>query len=238
MHALGLTKSAGLFSTNDQVRDSDLTFLVHSYQDSEQLDPMLIELRGIYPEARLIVCSDGDPDPELPVIAAKSEAEFHLGENLYSYEHGGAVCHRMLNLFLSKPTPYFFKVDPDTKFHRRFAYLPAHSGMFGTLQCSEWLCSIQGGCFGLTLDWATWLHRNQVMLDPSLNHYEKTWAVHPWLLNHCRKLGRVSSDWLFGYVATTVGIPQFGFGEVMSHWRKPVVNDGLKYAVTHPVERV
>ncbi|MGV3483655.1 MAG: hypothetical protein ACO1RT_04455 [Planctomycetaceae bacterium] len=226
-----------LFAKNLDYLDSDLTFLVHSFHDSVQLRAMLAECRLYYPQARVIVCSDGDENPDLTSIAQSVNAEFHRGENLYAQGNGGKVCHRMLELFLRRPTRYLFKVDPDTGFHRRFEYLPAASGMFGTLQSSPLLCSIQGGCCGITLDWAATMYTQKLFLDAGLLDAPATWATYEPLWRHMQRVRRVSSDWIFGYVATAIGCPQFGFPEVRSHWRSPVENRDLLYAITHPVHR-
>jgi hypothetical protein len=45
---------------------------------------------------------------------------------------------------------------------------------------------------------------------------------------------RVSTDWLTGYAATALNIPQFGFAEVHSTWGRYVPNADLRYAITHP----
>lgn len=226
-----------LYAKNLSYQDSDLTFLVHTFQDVLPLQAMLVDCRRHYPLARIIVCSDGDDQRQLSLVAHRVGAEFHRGEHLYAEGNGGKVCHRMLELYLREPTAYLFKVDPDTGFHRRFQYLPDHSGMFGTLQCNPLLCSIQGGCCGITLDWATKMHAQRLFLNSSLQDPPATWAAHEPLWRHMKKVRRVSSDWMFGYVATAVGCPQFGFPEVRSQWKIPVKNAAGLYAITHPVHR-
>jgi hypothetical protein len=223
-----------LYERVESYGDRDLTFFVQVHHDAERLAWMLQRLRGLYPESRVVVCSDGDDDPRLPTIAERANAEFYLGENLYALGHGGKVCHRMLELFFQQPSRWLFKVDPDTCFHRRFAYLPAHPGVFGTLQCNPTLCSIQGGCCGFSREASERMFRSEAFLCPSLLDAERTWARHPPLWRYMEKVQRVSKDWMCGYVATALGVAQFGFDEVLSRWKKPVSNPGLRYAVTHP----
>jgi hypothetical protein len=217
-----------------EYQDCDLTFFVQVYRNADQLIRMLARLRRYYPGARVIVCSDGDDDPRFPRIVQETGAEYYLDQWLYGLEHGGRLCHRMLDYFFRKPSPYLFKIDPDTGFHRRFAYLPAHPGMFGTLQCNPCLCSIQGGFCGISLAAAEKMFQSQAFLSPLLLDPESTWATHPPLWRYMRKQGKVSTDWLCGYVATALGISQFGFSEVLSRWKVHVPNPHLKYAVTHP----
>ena len=228
--------NVALYAKRIHFADEDLTFFVHTYHDSEQLRAMLRRLRNLYPRARVIVCSDGDPNPCLESIAADANACFHRGDNLYALGNGGKVCQRLLSLFLEQPTDYLFKVDPDTGFHRRFAFLPAHCGMFGTLQSNPSLCSIQGGCCGFTREAAERMFHSNAFADPLLEDAPRSWASHPALWQCMVKVGRVSSDWMLGYVATSLGIPQFGFSEVASNWKRPVANPNLRYAVTHPYQ--
>lgn len=226
--------NAALYARRIAYKDEDLTFFVHAFHDSQRLAAMLCRLRILYPRSQVIVCSDGDPDPALQTIANVARARFHMGENLYALGNGGRVCQRMLGLFLEQPSDYLFKIDPDTGLHRRFSFLPNHFGIFGTLQSNAMLCSIQGGCCGFTREAAAKMHDSSAFLDKRLEDGRQTWACHPALWQHMNRVGRVSSDWMLGYVATMMGIPQYGFSEVASNWKVPVPNASLKYAVTHP----
>ncbi len=228
----------GLYERVPDHADGDLTFFTHVHQDAVRLEWMLGHLRRHYPAVRVIVCSDGDGDPKLPRIAERTRAEFHLGERLYGIEAGGRIMHRLLELFFEQPTPFLFKVDPDTGFHRRLAWLPRHSGVFGTLQANPLLCSIQGGCCGFSREAAEKMFRSEAFLCPSLQNPETTWASHEPLLNYMQRVGRVSTDWLTGYVATVLNIPQFGFSEVHSTWAGHVPNPALRYAITHPCKQM
>ncbi len=229
--------NGNLFRRNSTYVDTDLTFVVHTFRDSTNLKLMLESVRRWYPEARVVVCSDGDANPALPKIAESAHAEFHLGQNLYAQGNGAKVCQRLLEMFLHRPTRYCFKVDPDTGFHRRFAYLPDFDGMFGTLQSNSMLCSIQGGFQGFTLNVVNRMYESKVFVDTSLDDPQRTWASHPQLWRLMSKAGRVSTDWMFGYAATVLGIPQFGFPEVMCKWKTPVPNPDANFAITHPVKQ-
>jgi hypothetical protein len=208
--------------------DGDLTFFMHVFHDAKRLAWVLNHLRSHYPGARAVVCSDGDDDPELPQIAAAAGAEFHLGAPLYSMKHGGRIMHRMLELYFEKPSRYLLKIDPDTGIHRRFHWLPGHSGIFGTLQSNPLLASIQGGCCGFNRDAAETLFHSEAFLSPLLALPESTWAMHLPLLQYMTKVDRVSTDWLTGYAATALNIPQFGFAEVHSTWGRYVPNADLR----------
>src|SRR5258708_17052013 len=114
--------------------DDDLTFFALIYKNYEATAECLADLRQHYSASRVILRSDGDPDPRLAILAELNQADFRGEQRLFGIEHGGAVIERMLVLFLEKPTRYLLKIDPDTVIHRRFQYLPLRRGLFGTLQ--------------------------------------------------------------------------------------------------------
>ena len=222
------------FDRVTEYADADLTFFAHAYRDADALGWMLGHLRRHYPGARAVVCSDGDPDPRLGAAARAAGAEFHPGDRLYPVAHGGRIVHRMLDLFFRRPSRYLFKVDPDTGVHRRFAWLPAHPGVFGSLQLMPGYLSVQGGCCGFAYAAAERLYRSGGLLDPALADPPRSWARDPLVRAWAADTGRVSTDWLVGYAATALGVPLFGFPEVRSTWQTYVPNPDRRYAVTHP----
>src|SRR5262245_28570556 len=115
-------------------RDDDLTFFALAYNDYDAAAECLGDLRTHYAASRVILRSDGDPDPRFPALARRHRVDFRGELRLFGIENGGAVIERMLVLFLERPTRYLLKIDPDTVIHRRFQYLPVRSGVFGTLQ--------------------------------------------------------------------------------------------------------
>jgi hypothetical protein len=92
---------------------------------------------------------------------------------------------------------------------------------------------------GWTLAAAQCLFSSQIFLSKDLVDYERTWAagskrVQKWV----RKTRRMSTDWVTGYTAAVLGVPQYDFPEVRCTWRQYVPNDGLNYAVTHPCKEM
>ena len=100
--------------------DGDLTFFALTYKNYDATAECLPDLRAHYSTSRVILRSDGDPDPRLPILAEHHNADFREESRLFKIENGGAVIERMLELFSEKPTRYLFKIDPDTVIHRRF----------------------------------------------------------------------------------------------------------------------
>jgi hypothetical protein len=217
-------------------RDEELTFCVHTFRDIVPLAWVLSTLRKHYPAARVIIVSDGDSDARIGELAEHFRAECHYGERLYDLECGGRMMDRMVALFLERPTPYLFKIDTDTSFQRRFRGLPVKEGLFGTLQVISTLCSIQGGCTGITLGSARKLHESGIFRDAALVDYEKTWAADPWLLDYVRRRKMICTDWVVGYAATCLDLAMFGHPEIRSDWRKAVSDSTHQYAVVHPVK--
>ena len=153
--------------------DEDLTFFALIYKNYDATAECLADLRKHYPRSRVILRSDGDPDPRFPILAKRHNVDFRGESRLFNIENGGAVIERMLVIFLEKPTRYLFKIDPDTVIHRRFRYLPVRSGLFGTLQCEQETPSVQGGCMGITRDAAEQILESQMLRDSRLREPAK-----------------------------------------------------------------
>ena len=217
--------------------DGDLTFFALTYKNYDATAECLRDLRAHYSSSRVILRSDGDPDPRLPILAEHHNADFREESRLFKIENGGAVIERMLELFAEKPTRYLFKIDPDTVIHRRFRYLPTRNGLFGTLQGRLTHPSIQGGCLGLTQDAAEQILRSNLLRDSRLKNPEKFIGDSPYFVrmaHRASRCGLASFDWIVPWVARELGIPIFAFAEVNSGWKQPPPNSNQRYAVSHP----
>jgi hypothetical protein len=217
--------------------DEDLTFFALLYKNYERTAECLTDLRKHYPRSRVILRSDGDPDPRFPILAQRHNADFRGESRLFNIENGGAVIERMLEIFFEKPTRYLFKIDPDTVIHRRFRRLPVLSGLFGTLQCEQETPSVQGGCMGFTRDAAERILQSQMLRDSRLREPAKFIADSPYfyrMAHRAERCGLASFDWMVPWIASELGIAMYSFDEVNSGWRHPPPNPNQRYAVTHP----
>jgi hypothetical protein len=217
--------------------DDDLTFFALTYKDYEITVDCLRDLRKHYPASRVILRSDGDLDPRLPVLARSNKVDFRQELRLFGIENGGAIIERMLELFLESPTRYLFKIDPDTVIHRRFKYLPIRDGVFGTLQCELETPSIQGGCMGFTHDAAKQILKSRMLRDSRLKEPAKFINDSPYffrMADRANRCGLASFDWIVPWIASELGIPIYRFDEVNSGWRMAPPNPDNRYAVTHP----
>src|SRR5215216_6711425 len=227
-------------NTDDVLTDYsnyDLTFFALTYRNHDAAAECLADLRKHYSASRVILRSDGYPDPRLPILAKQYKADFYDEERLFGIENGGAVIERMLELFIAKPTRYLFKIDPDTVIHRRFQYLPVRSGLFGTLQCVPETPSIQGGCMGFTRDVAEQILQSQMLRDSRLRQPAKFINDSPYffrMTHRANRCGLASFDWIVPWIASELGIPIYPFDEVNSGWQQPPPNPDQRYAVSHP----
>ena len=218
-------------------RDEDLTFFILVHRDYEALNECLNDLRNCYPLSRVIVRSDGDPDPRLPFLAASHGIDFRRETRLFAIENGGAIIERMLLLFFESPTRYLFKIDPDTVVHRRFKCLPVSDGVFGTLQCELETPSVQGGCMGFTRSAAGQILKSGLLRDQRLREPAKFIDDSPYffrMTDRSSRCGLASFDWIVPWIAGELYLPIYAFDEVNSGWREPPANPDGRYAVTHP----
>ena len=217
--------------------DDDLTFFALVFQNYDATAECLTDLRRHYPASRVILRSDGDPDPRFPILARRNKVDFRSESRLFTIENGGAVIERMLELFLEKPTRYLFKIDPDTVIHRRFEYLPVRNGLFGTLQLEHESPSIQGGCVGFTRDATEQILHSQMLRDRRLKEPAKFIDDSPYffrMAHRAQRCGLASFDWIVPWVASELGIPLYAFDEVNSGWQQALPNPNQRFAVTHP----
>jgi hypothetical protein len=217
--------------------DEDLTFFLLVYKNYEATAECLADLRKHYPRSRVILRSDGDPDPRFPILAKRHKVDFRGESRIFNIENGGAVIERMLVIFFEKPTRYLFKIDPDTVIHRRFRRLPVLSGLFGRLQCEQETPSVQGGCMGFTRDAAEQILQSQMLRDSRLREPAKFIDDSPYFYRMAHRAGRcglASFDWMIPWIASELGIAMYSFDEVNSGWQQAPPNPEQRYAVTHP----
>ena len=220
--------------------DKDVTFFVGLYRDQRCAEVTLRRVREHFPDARVILRSDGDKDPAIRELADRYDTECYEEKRLFAIENGGALLARVFELFLEKPTRYLFKIDTDTAVHRRFQFLPKQYGVFGTLQNSREGCSsIQGGCIGFTEGAVQTIQCSGILGDPRLKDPVKHRDVSPYFSAMARRQersGLSSFDWIVGWAAYELQVPLIDFDEIHSRWRHlPSENyEDLRYAVTHP----
>src|SRR5439155_4934728 len=78
--------------------DDDLTFFALAYKNYDATAECLGDLRKHYSASRVILRSDGDPDPRFPILAKRNKVDFRGELRLFGIENSGAVIERMLVL--------------------------------------------------------------------------------------------------------------------------------------------
>lgn len=213
--------------------DAAIIFYMQTFEDQDYAFHRAVQLRTFYPEARLIVRSDGGGRGQYPWKAVA--AEFYEEARLFPVANGGRVVQRMLELYLLNPSAYLMKVDPDTVFHRRMRYLPTRNGLFGTVQGPRSCQSIQGGFIGLTKMAALSILQSGLLLDTALQMPDPTrgeYMAH--LRRRADRIGLTSFDCVLGWAASILGLDIYDFPEVYCQWQCAPHNPGQKWAVTHP----
>jgi len=229
-----MSKTTGLFTN---FKDDHLTFFALTYENYEATAECLMDLRKHYPSSRVILRSDGDTNPQLPILAERYRVDFRGEGRLFGIQNGGAIIERMLMLFCERPTSYLLKIDPDTVIHRRFKYLPVRNGLFGTLQTEEESPSIQGGCMGFTREAVEQILQSEMLRDSRLKEPHNFINDSPYffrMADRANRCGLASFDWIVPWIASALGIPMYAFDEVNSGWQMAPPNPDQRYAVTHP----
>lgn len=215
----------------------DLLFWISVFREYQETEICLRDLRQHFPNARVIVRSDGDDDHRYQRLKKQYDVDVRFGERLFTIENGGAIVQRMIADLLATQQTYLFKIDPDTVAHRAFRYLPLRDGIFGTLQGGKNFPAIQGGCLGLTRSAAECLFKSDLLMSNSLTHpeiFERTsdyWRI---MAQRARRVGLASFDWSIGWAATELRLPIFDFPEVHCKWKETIAHPGERYAFTHP----
>src|SRR4029079_17966233 len=96
-----MSKTTGQFTN---FKDDDLTFFALTYENYEPTAECLGDLRTHYRCSRVILCSDGDTTPHLPILAERYRVDFRGEGRLFGIQNGGAIIKRMLLLFCEQHT--------------------------------------------------------------------------------------------------------------------------------------
>jgi hypothetical protein len=218
-----------------------LFWFIQTYKDLPRLRRTLSALRTLYPEAQVLVVSDGDPNPAIARACADCSVDFVLRSRLIGVEHGGEPVQKMLEAFLARDADILIKIDPDTNVKRRFSIMPSpsDSSIFGTVQTagpeSNRIVSIQGGCIIVPRAAAARLASSSLLQSDRLKPPALEWVANRPSLIRARS-GLTSYDWSLGWACRALGLQPQDHPEVFSRYR-PSLMDLLterQAAVCHP----
>jgi hypothetical protein len=226
----------GTWIRADSVR---ILWFIQTYRDLPELRKTLWRVRTLYPEAPLLVVSDGDPDPEIKWVCDSYSAEFRLRSRLYGVEHGGALVQNLLEAFLSTDADILIKIDPDTDVRRRLSLLPSptDSSIFGTVQSagSTRALSIQGGCIVVPRAAAMVLAGSGLLNSERLKPPALEWTLDATSRARAAS-GLTSSDQTLGWACRELGVPCKDHPEVCSGYQPSLMDTitARRVAVFHP----
>jgi hypothetical protein len=214
----------------------DLAFVITlADEGSEQLEACLSSLRKFYPKAPIHLFSDGVDNKSYPKVAAKYQAKYELGQYVKRSECGGLWWKRVLEAGLSYKKKWIIKMDTDARIWRPFRYEPKFP-LSGTLENSgEARENVQGGCQAISAELAQVLLKSGI-LDGSELRNQRLYCPEPDFLRTWVPAGYFTTDFSMMYMVKKLGL-QFGnWPEVNSVWKFPPENEGMKFAVTHPIK--
>jgi hypothetical protein len=222
----------------DSVR---IFWFIQTYRDLPKLRKTLARLRKLYPEAPVLVVSDGDSDPAIEHACDKYFVKFILQSRLFGVEHGGEVIQRMLEAFLTTDADVLIKIDPDTNVQRRFSIMP--SGMdlsvYGSVQsggsASNRVVSVQGGCVIVPRQAAILLANSSLLNSDRLKPPALEWAVSAELSARAAS-GLTSADHTLGWACRELRLLCKDHPEVCSRYRPSLMDTitASRLAVFHP----
>lgn len=213
---------------------SKITFYLQLYHDGDLARHTLRRLRQHYPDARVILLSDGDDNHTYHSLAAAFNAEYIRGERLYGKENGGKMLQRMFDEFLKGHGDVLVKIDTDTRIDRPFRQPPTDNAVYGT---PLRLGPPQGGCVLFPRDVAARLAASGVLLSPELLDPHTSWGKcqYPsFLEEHLKHTGRMSFEWTLYWACQKIGITVKPYDDVYSTWKQGIVNSDRKFAAVHP----
>jgi hypothetical protein len=207
-----------------------ISIVINVYQESElQLKECLSRIYSNLPEAKVKLILDGVNRPELENLATQYGYDIAIGPHYCSHEKWPLYWIRMLTLFRESQATHCLKFDPDTMMDRTPKL--CDYDYYGSLQRhnndTRNPAFVQGGITGISQ------RTVNTVLDSKILH-----DVPPF--NQIVSFGGPSEFWplcddqLFAWTLRQVDIHPKAWDECFSEWRKPVINEDLKFAVVHP----
>ncbi len=217
-----------------EVSTSNPAFYMQLFRDGPLANASIARIRSHYPSERIIVQSDGDPNPYYRELAEMFRCEYATGKRLYLVEHGGRMIQRMLNAYLKGPGDWLIKVDTDTRIDRRFINLPTGMAIYGSPLKQG---PPQGGCVIIPRKVAQMLRDSRLFLSPLLKYPVTSWgaAMTPaFLRDRLETTGCIGFEWTLYWACTQLDIPIVRHPEIFSTWKYGNTNRGRGFAAVHP----
>lgn len=209
-------------------------FYLQLYRDGELAEHALKRLRKSYPNARVLLQSDGDANPAYDDLALRYNCAYFVGKRLYAHDQGGKMLQRMLNDYLCGPGEWLIKIDTDTRIDRPFTTLPTLPAIYGNPLRQG---PPQGGCVIIPRKIAIGLRKSRIFLDQRLLDAEGSWGARmcrSFLEEQLKATGCVAFEWTLYWGCNELKIPVFPHPEIHATWKQGHVNESCRYAAVHP----
>lgn len=213
---------------------SNIAFYIQLYHDGELAEHALRALRKSYPEARVMLQSDGDDNPAYHELALRYGCSYFMGKRLYGRESGGKMLQRMLNDFLCGGGEWMVKIDTDTRIDRPFRTLPSDRAVYGhPLKQGP----PQGGCVIIPQAVACELRDSRIFLDARLRDARASWGgimKDSFLHEQLSMTDRIGFEWTLFWACEELEIPIVRHPEIHATWKQGNLNTDRRYAAVHP----
>jgi len=211
----------------------------------QQLEWCVKNIRRTHFDSIIFVINDGS-DIDYASACEKHGAYYIKSENLKKIEYGAAWWHRFFSASLKFAEvfdeKFTFKVDPDTKFHRKLRGTPDFD-VSGTIE-NDYL--VQGGCQCFRIEAVKRILKSKICLDsrfkifdyamPDNSFFNKSHYDKGYLYNAYQ--GKISTDFTIRKIAELLSLSVGAWDEVDCispklpiHLTRPLSN---KAAITHP----
>jgi hypothetical protein len=187
--------------------------------------------RRAFPDAPLVIISDGANDSGYRDLAERFKARYVHGRYLKRVECGGEWWVRTLEAGLALNTSWIVKFDPDTKFHRAFRTPPSGdvAGTIDHIDTPEQ--NVLGGCQAISRAAAEKILQSKILKDPRLKDY-RIYDPSEATLRHWKSQAFFGTDMSLAWVMQNLGLEMGSWSDVGIDWKLPApVGD---FAATHP----
>ncbi|MFW6130210.1 MAG: hypothetical protein ACOC56_03425 [Atribacterota bacterium] len=229
-------------------KDRDLTFCLQIHSDESLAQLCLKRLRKIYPKCN-IICIIEKVNRKRIKYFKRYNVDIFYGEELYKYKKNSSVVKRMFDVFLLYDSDYFFKIDTDTQFIKRFRKLPVSDCSFGHKRRAQKTRIIQAGCLGYTRGVIEDITKSDFL--QIMNHNNDYSWIRPGNVlgvdteKYFISKDIVSFDMISAYAVKARGFPIVSYDEIYSVWIKNLKEKDIieiyngDYSVIHPcIERI
>lgn len=213
-------------------------FVFPIYDDQPLVERLVIDLRRLYPESKLI-CIGDNYSPDFAQFARRNGVVFIGGRRLKLPEFGGLWLERLLSCAIAhSQAEYLVRTEGDTKFWRRFESIP-NTDIAGTLEHRDEYSFPRGGCVLLKRTAIVKILESEVLKhdryknSPIFSYPRYAKYRYPGEMQSLQPI--LAGDLILGDVIDRLHLSLSGWNEVDIQFRgEPAANLNQEFAATHP----